>query len=275
MDQTSLTRTYISSIRNVITELKIYPRAVKEYEFDHVALGLLSKAFRLSEACLTLFDAQYFDEAYGLSRSLVECAVTLRHLTMSSEEREARTKRYLDYFKAEKVYWLHQARSYGTDSQRLKDIEQYASKKKFEDFGVGPKQAVKHWSGLSGFSWKVTECEHPLDSPSNTQEKRKRDYVVDYHQTSQYVHCSIWSLLNYCPDTKEPYAAKYCAERFDLNSQLVLVIIGNYLHVCCGYALYGLGIDRPSHLDQLAVSFMRQLEPALEMEAEGLICKFG
>jgi hypothetical protein len=82
-------------------------------------------------------------------------------------------------------------------------------------------------------------------------------------------------LLNYCPDTKEPCAAKCRTERYDLNAQLVLVAIGNYPHLYCGYVLYGLGIDRPPLLDQLAVSFMKQLEPILETEAERLINKFG
>ena len=275
MNQTDLTRTFISDIRNAVSELRIYPRAVEGYEFDQVALGLLSKAFRLCDACLTLFDARYFDEAYGLSRSLVECAATLRHLTMNPDERDARTKIYLDYFKTEKVYWLHQARSYVTDPQILKEIEQYASKMKLEDVGIDPKQALKHWSGLSKFLWKVNETEHPLDLPANTQKNRKSSYGVDYHQTSQYVHCSIWSLLNYCPDIKEPYISKCRAERYDLNAQLVLFNIANYLHICCGYALFGLGIDRPSRLDQLADSFMEELEPILQIEAKRLIYEFG
>jgi hypothetical protein len=80
----------------------------------------------------TLFDVQYFDEAYGISRSLVECAATLRYLTLDLDKERRGRRSYLDYFKPEKMYWLHQARSYGTDPQRLKDIEQYASKKKLK-----------------------------------------------------------------------------------------------------------------------------------------------
>jgi hypothetical protein len=244
---------------------------VEGYEFDRVALGLLSKAFGLCDACITLVDALHFDEAYGLSRSLVECAATLRYLTGNPDEREERTKKYLTSFKAEKVYWLDQARSHVSDPQILEEIEQYARKMKFEDFGINPKQAIKHWSGLSGFLWKVTENEHPLDSPANTQKLRKSDYGVDYHQTSQYVHCSIWSLWNYCPDTKEPYAAKCRPERYDLNAQMVLIAIANYLHICCGYALFGLGVERPFYLDQLALSFMRDLTPIIQTEAKRLI----
>ncbi|HTD95822.1 MAG TPA: DUF5677 domain-containing protein [Edaphobacter sp.] len=271
MNHAELTRTYISNIRNAISELRIYPRTAKGCEFDHVALGLLSKAFRLSDACMTLVDAQFFDEAYGLSRSLVECAATLRHLTVGLDERDARTKKYVDSFYAEKVYWLHQARSSIKDPRRLQEIEQYASGKKLEDFGIDPKQAVKHWSGLSGFLWKVNENEHPLDSPANPLKLRKSAYAVDYHQTSQYVHCSIWSLWNYYPDTKETYVPNCRAQRYDLNAQMVLFTTIKYLHTCCGYVLFGLGIDRPSQLDQLLSSFEDELEPIIQMEAERLI----
>jgi hypothetical protein len=134
---------------------------------------------------------------------------------------------------------------------------------KLEDLGIDPQQAIKHWSGLSGFMWKATESVHPLDSTTNTLKFRKGAYAVDYHGTSQYVHCSIGSLSNYCPDIEEPYIAKCYPERYDQNTQRVLFTLANYLHACCAYALFGLGIDRPSQLDQLFSTVINELEPVI------------
>jgi hypothetical protein len=191
----------------------------------------------------------------------VECAVTLRYLTVNPEEKHKRTKRYLDYFKAEKVYVLHNARSHFEDKRVLKELEEYAAKMGFDAYGIDPKEATKHWSGLSSFLWKANEEEHPLDSLPNAQGNRKSVYAHSYHGPSQYVHCSSWCILNYCPDTMKPYVAGYYPKRQNHNALLVILAIVQYLYECCGYVLFGLGMEQSSRLDELFIHMQDELGP--------------
>ena len=260
MSQIDLVRIYVENMRAIVDGLEIYPRSSDSYRFDLVALGLVSKAFGFCDACLTLIDNKFVDEAYGLSRSLVECAATLRYLTMNPKMRDARTRVYVDYFYAERIYWLAQSRAYMSSPRIKEEIEKFALEKRLEDLKIDPKDAVRHWSKLAGFMWKVTEMEHPLDDPEKTLAFRRRAYAVDYHATSQYVHCSSLGISNYWPNFLEPYTARCQSERYVQNIQLVLFILVMYLHSCCAYGLFGLGIDLPLQLDHLLSAMQDRLE---------------
>ena len=63
-------------IASEINRLGIYPRNPWMYPFDLVGLATVSKAIALSKACLKLVRSGFPDEAYGLSRSIVEYATT-------------------------------------------------------------------------------------------------------------------------------------------------------------------------------------------------------
>src|ERR1700761_5321902 len=119
MNPCQVAQRYLHTIRTLICDLAIYPRFSPGYEFDQIALGIVAKAFQLSESCMRLMELQYIDEAYALSRSIVECAATLRYLTSKPEQQADRTKKYMEYFTAEKLYHLNRVRTSGTDPQKL------------------------------------------------------------------------------------------------------------------------------------------------------------
>ena len=56
---------------------------------DRVVLALVSKAVTLSEAVDCLVDAGFDEEAFGLSRTLVEVAFNLRFVLNHDSERRA------------------------------------------------------------------------------------------------------------------------------------------------------------------------------------------
>ena len=65
-----------------------YPR--QNVMADAVILGLMSKAVKVAEGVVVLLDAGLPDEAFGLSRTLVEVALNLRFITNRYTERRAR-----------------------------------------------------------------------------------------------------------------------------------------------------------------------------------------
>jgi hypothetical protein len=98
LDEVNRVRAYIQALQKEITALKVYPRTFTRYPFDHIGLALVSKAFSLSNALLTLPEAKFADEAFGLSRSLMgvrsdrsksRLRITRRRGRGSSNDREA------------------------------------------------------------------------------------------------------------------------------------------------------------------------------------------
>lgn len=172
-------------------------------------------------------------------------------LTAAPEARDARTKIYCDYHFAEKVYWLEQVRNHISDPALREDAEQYAEEINLDKFGFKPNDAKGHWSAISGFMRATIELEHPLDiSMDSNQKFREAAYASDYHGTSQYVHCSLHSLTNYCPEPSKQFTVKSFPGRDNNLEKLFYIIVLN-LYLCSAYALFGLGLDVPDELNQL------------------------
>src|ERR1700734_3637779 len=72
---------YISRVAEAVEGTDFYPRSIRYYAFDTVASSMMSKAVALAKSCIILLKANQPDEAFGLSRSLVECALILRYIT--------------------------------------------------------------------------------------------------------------------------------------------------------------------------------------------------
>jgi hypothetical protein len=63
---------FVRAAEAEINAMGIMPREPYKFPFDLVGLATLSKAFALSNACLKLLRSNHPDEAYALSRSVVE-----------------------------------------------------------------------------------------------------------------------------------------------------------------------------------------------------------
>jgi hypothetical protein len=252
-------RAYIVEAEAELTELGIFPRVITRYPFDSVALATVSKAFALSKACLALLTSGFPDEAYGLSRSLVECAVNLRHLTEDPTLLDQRTDEFIRYFFADKAYWLHYALQQFGGKPEEQQIREYA-----KELGLDPdaKSVRRHWSGISGFAWQVMLVSHPLDGPATAELQKKASYAVDYHQTSSFVHCSQPALDNYFCEGRTPFRVSPSSGKYDQPSQKTLFIILIYLYSTIAYALFGMNIERPGALKALFHATLNSMKPA-------------
>jgi hypothetical protein len=234
--------------------MQIHPRFPHRYPFDIVALGMVSKVFALSRACLRIVFSGYVDEALGLSRSIVECATNLRFLTAIPSEQDQRTRDYVKFSMADKAFWAHYALARSRGAKK-KEIQAYA-----KQLGVVPntKPSRQHWSGDSGgFIWNVMTIDHPLDNTETTELKKAR-YAVDYYQASTYVHCSSPAVDSYCPDDRSPFRISHSVS-VSRTEHSVFWIIATYVHSSIAYVLFGLGLDRPPKLDSLFLKTLQHL----------------
>lgn len=112
------------------------------------------------------------DQAYALSRSLVECALNLRYLTEELDELAARTNKYIQFEKTEKQYWMYWALQILKGTSRETAILDYA-----KDYGLSPdtKGASRHWSGENGFAWHTNLKDRPLDGDQTIELGKKHN----------------------------------------------------------------------------------------------------
>jgi len=186
----------------VINAMGILPRDPYKFPFDIIGLAAVSKAFALAKACINLLRSDLPDEAFGLSRSIVECANNLRYMTEKRDAQDQRVRDYVNQYKADKAFWAHYCLElFAGRPEEEKDIREY-----MEQEGITPdtKPASNHWSGERGFIWKTMTKEHPLDGPV-TEKHKKISHAADYFQTSTFVHCSLPAIDNHAVEEGRPF----------------------------------------------------------------------
>lgn len=247
---------FIRVAESAINGLGIYPRTPWMFPFDIVGLATVSKAFALSKACLKLVSSGSPDEAYGLSRSIVECANNLRFMTAEWDPRDTRVRNYVRHHLADKAFWAHYALEQFAGKPEEKEIRAY-----MQEQGITPdtKPAFRHWSGVKGFIWGTMTIDHPLDG-SITEKHKKISYAADYFQTSTFVHCSLPAIDNYAVEEATPFQASTSTGLHE-TSQTSLSIAFLYLYSTIEYALFGMNMDHPQKVDEAYQKTLSELKP--------------
>src|SRR5258708_13286329 len=97
-------KAYVRGAEAEVNRLGILPRLPYRHPFDILSLAIVSKVFTLSKACLTLLASGFPDEAFGLSRSIVECATNLRFLTAEPAVQYLRSKDFANFARDDKAF---------------------------------------------------------------------------------------------------------------------------------------------------------------------------
>ncbi|HTR24502.1 MAG TPA: DUF5677 domain-containing protein [Terriglobales bacterium] len=247
---------FVRAAEAEIDAMAILPRNATRYPFDIVGLATVSKAFALAKACLKLLSFHSSDEAFGLSRSIVECANNLRYLTEKSDSQNKRVRNFVNQYKADKAFWAHHALELFSGRPEEKEIRDYMQQ---ESISPDTKPASRHWSGERGFIWDTVNIDHPLDGPV-TPKHKKISYAADYFQTSSFVHCSLPAIDNYAVDEAKPFRVSTSTGLHE-TSQSTLFIVFLYLHSTIAYALFGMNLDRPPKLDAAFQKTLNLLKP--------------
>ena len=247
---------FIRIAESEIHRLGIYPRSLWMYPFDSVSLATVSKAFALSKACLKLLSAGLPDEAFGLSRSIVECAINLRFMTAEWETRDTRVRNYVKHHLADKAFWAHHALELFAGRPEEKEIRDYMDAE-----GIVPdtKPASRHWSGERGFVWDTITIDHPLDG-SITTKRKKISYAADYFQTSTFVHCSLPAVDNYFVEEATPFQVSTSTSLHETGQSTLFTVL-LYLQSTIIYAFFGINTDRPLKLDETFEKTLNNLKP--------------
>jgi hypothetical protein len=178
---------------------------------DVAMLTLLSKSLALARSTVWLVQGGFDEEAFGLSRSLLELAMTLRYIT-NGRNPEVRAKRFVHFVAKIKMEWGRKAIEYFLlpASTLRKDNASYKKLQSMER--KFPKQnwlqaSKKHAKGIWLMAMepdrylKVPVLDKNRKPVLNKRGKPKLkpftwevDYRIMYFWKSQYVHSTIDSL---------------------------------------------------------------------------------
>jgi len=174
------TRDFLERILTFVDEAVIYPRA--NIYLDVVLLALLSKSLTVGRAVCVLAETGFPDEAFGLSRTLIDLYLTVRYI--SNRDQFVRAERFARFTVKEKEGWntIYQ-KYYGkpatADLARLKTVLDEAKEYKNPNW----------WTGLGGHTREMA-CEGDAleTDASGKPATAEFDYEVMFKWTSHYVH---------------------------------------------------------------------------------------
>ena len=191
----AIVKDYVSQWKASIDVKGIYVISPTGRTFDCVGFSTLNKAYRLAMACFTLLEAGFSDEAFGLARSLIECGLNLRYMTMDAAKVDSRSNDYVDFAFCEKKHFLELCRQYFGPGKDLDAIESLNRQESIEGrwASIVPDRARKKniplndWKRIEGDEWngwKISSEAHPLDGEINRDGWIKKQFAAEYRGSS-------------------------------------------------------------------------------------------
>jgi hypothetical protein len=243
----------VKKIRKSLDDKQFYPRA--NVMLDRVVLTLVSKSVNVAQGVVSLIDAGLPEEAFGLSRTLVEVALSLRFITNRDSERRANRfahysakwkleliRRAIKHFKAQDSkgqlqpkYTKSQLRKMTPDYERMVKLA-----RKY------PKRFAAGWSGKN-----VKEMALEADGHDKIDGKPvvwEFDYDWIYAWTSQYVHATAPCMDSHVTEPLEAFVVQIAPERTMGVGTSAVVNTALYLWKILRMAFPALGESFPAEL---------------------------
>jgi hypothetical protein len=252
---------YVVATMKYFALLKIIPRHFSIYPFDTVGLELLSKSVSISRSCLVLIENNQDDEAFGLSRSLVEAALILRHITRDKNLLFRESEKFLKFAFKEKNFWHFHARRTFKAPESVADIDRYTAGWTFVD--GNPMAVTRTWSEQYN-AWRAQTEDHPMDAQVDIQRDRIGSHAAEYTKASFFVHCTQPSVDNFFPQEGVPFEIKASSNKFVDSRGIVFYLLLTNLHQVVRYVLFGLNLDEPTILIELFNKVLDSAEPTAD-----------
>jgi hypothetical protein len=165
-----------------VNEAWIYP-PVNGYRYM-VALALYSKCLTVAEAILALVDAGFSDEAFGMTRTLLDIFFTLRYI--ANQDTDERARRYAQFAAKDADEWSEIAKKYWPQMTAVVDPHTKS---------IAAKYGSPHrWAGKTARDMAEEPDTVEVDPTTGQPAVHDFAYTVIYHWASTYVHPTIGAL---------------------------------------------------------------------------------
>ncbi len=239
--------------------MRIYPRG--NVFLDKVVLAHVSKGLKVAQGVLYLVDAGLPEEAFGLSRTLVEVAFNLRFITNKYSERRAR--RFVHYYAVWKLEQIRRAVKHFkggkdklgrpqpkyTKAQLRKQVPQYETMVKLaRKFPNRNSWTQTHnWKASRGGAWKMAVEPDKYEKVDGQPVKWEFDYDWIYFWTSQYVHATVACMDSHSVVPREAFVINIAPERGEHTAGLAVFNTALYLHKILVMAFRAIKHDFPEN----------------------------
>jgi hypothetical protein len=255
-DKTKHSRTLkrtVGKIRKFLDDAQFYPRA--NVMLDRAALALVSKSVNVAQGVTCLIDAGLPEEAFGLSRTLVEIALNLRFITNRHSERRAR--RFAHYSAKWKLELIRRAaKHFKVQDSKGRPQPKYTKKelrKMMPDYARMVRLARKYpkrfgagWSGKNAKEMALEADGH--DRIDGKPVVWEFDYDWIYAWTSQYVHATAVSMDSHVTEPREAFVVQIAPDRTRGVGTSAVVNTALYLWKILRMAFPALGQSFPAEL---------------------------
>ncbi len=245
---------YLAVFKQSINDLSIYPR--RNIYSDIVILALLNRAFRNAEAICGLVEQSFYDDAFGLSRTLVEIALNLRYLT--NKDIGERTARYVRYFGKDRErlcvlidkYYGNQDREYSEDHEVLMQL-------------AGDFKTPNSWYEKGNLKEVASEPSTWLTNDDGEAETVEYIYDVPYRLMSHQVHSTCIAVdsdlrrMTVRSNWREPF--KLESKQQTKNGTDALFTVWMHLHYAAECAMHGMNLDFPIRLQEAYGNIRKRL----------------
>jgi hypothetical protein len=246
--------------RFIADEWQFYARG--HVYLDRVVVAHVSKGLIVAASVLCLVEGEFPEEAFGLTRTLVEIALNLRYITNSrSEQRAKRFVHYLAKWKLELIK-RHRKHYFVTDSEVNKkpNFTKAELAAMTRDYARLVRDARKFPKGTS---WTFTGSRasragvYMMAQEPDKHElmhglplKWEFDYDWIYFWTSQYVHATAVCMNTHAVRPREAFKVLIAAERDTQTAGLAVFNSGIYIWKILVMAFRALGQDFPEKLSR-------------------------
>ncbi|HLX82352.1 MAG TPA: DUF5677 domain-containing protein [Terriglobales bacterium] len=177
-------RKFLDYAKRLVNDAWIYP-PISAHRYL-VALALYSKCLTVAEATLVLIEAGFGDEAFGMTRTLIDIYFTLRYI--ANKDTDHRARLYWDFVAKDRENWADIAKEY------------------FPQVSISPNPATARiamkypnphsWSGKTLKDMALEPDTFELDA-NGKPAVHSVPYTIMFRWTSHYVHPTIAALKNH------------------------------------------------------------------------------
>lgn len=230
----------IEKVTKLINETRHYPRS--NVYLDIVVLALLSKSLIVGKAVCKLVERGFYEEAFGLTRTIVDLYFTIRYIT--NRDCEERAQQFTYFFAKDREGWTAIIQKYYPSAQIKRREYPVQILEKAKEYKHPHK-----WTGLGDQTRQMAmeDDTHELDQ-SGKPFKCQFDYEVMYKWTSHYVHPTVVVLDTHITESIEPFTVHARKELKDELRPLALLNVVAYLNKILICAFRSLGTEFPLDL---------------------------
>jgi len=178
-------RKFVAYAKLSLNEAWIFP-PVDGYRYM-VALALYSKCITVAEATLSLLDAGFSDEAFGMTRTLVDIFFTLHFI--ANKDTDERARRYAQFTAKDSEVWTEVTKTYWP--QHVQPLEE-----RIQELAASYRSPHR-WSGLNIKEMALEPDTAEVDPATGSPAVHDFAYSVVFRWTSHYVHPTIGALGNH------------------------------------------------------------------------------